>query len=76
MLPRPEAGLTLTATFAHAIRDDIVLHQGKDVLDEPRNGTIMLRLMPQYLYFCLKKRRDVNEELPVREEVSAQTLVK
>jgi hypothetical protein len=36
----------------------------------------MLRLMPQYLYFCLKKRRNVNEELPVRKEVSAQTLVK
>jgi hypothetical protein len=43
-----------------------VLRQENDMLDETFTSDFKFHLMPQYLYLCIKKRRDINEELPVR----------
>ncbi|KAG9191217.1 hypothetical protein G6011_09305 [Alternaria panax] len=39
------------ATFASAIKDDMLLYRIKEVLYERRNNGIMSHLMPDYLYY-------------------------
>jgi len=49
--------------FRDAITNDVLLYQTQDALKD--GSVIVEHLMPRYLYYRVKKRLDVRDDLPV-----------